>query len=473
MRQYLIMPTLRMRQTTTFLFMSAMLCIALKVQAQAPGEIPSDVVNAKVQARALQFLKAVEKLSPHKDPNDPDASQAFPRANFWRFRNTDNTIGINPRPTKNSVAGGSDSGSSRRGRFWEVSYFVEGFKLSIAVDSSTGAIKRFADSTLTDALHLLPAKDWEDCISADTAVSRAWEYLKNTGLDLSDVVIQEIHPVEEQPFNGFTQNSRKWQIYYQRVYNGVPLSPCDFWVELDATAGRLSIIAGNTERPPIQDCQLNITQAQALERGRALLLQKGNTLIGETTAQLRYSFFGNGWTAKSYKDITFTPECRLSWSIFSFTQNGGYCNVQIDATTGNTTGYSFNMIRGKDGTFIEGGEMGVFLRKAHKLMLTSLSGTGTANKHLAALSPKKQGVKTLVVSPSPVKFYGALSGLIQARSLPKHLTFRPTHSLTISLANGESKTLLFDKHTGYMLYSKGSEKFYLLPGVGLRRWMTL
>ncbi|MCX6380549.1 MAG: hypothetical protein NT023_13920, partial [Armatimonadetes bacterium] len=221
--------------------------------------------------------------------------------------------------------------------------------------------------------------------------------------------------------------------------------------------------------------QLNITQAQALERGRTLLLQKGNTLAGEATAQLVYMFPNNGWTAKSEKETTLVPQYHLTWYVSSFKTEklaSGLCSVNIDATTGDITGYGSTYFMGKQGTLIEGGEMGVFLRKAHKLTLTSLSGTGTANKHLAALSPKKQGVKTLAVTPSPVKFYGALSGLIQARSLPKHLTFRPTHNLTISLANGESKTLLFDKHTGYMLYSKGNEKFYLLPGPGLRRWMT-
>ncbi|MCX6379412.1 MAG: hypothetical protein NT023_08030, partial [Armatimonadetes bacterium] len=250
----------------------------------------------------------------------------------------------------------------------------------------------------------------------------------------------------------------------------------DFQVALDAAEGRLIRIIGNTDKSPVQDGQLNITQAQALERGRTLLLQKGNTLVGEATAQLVYSFPSNGWTAKSYKETTFVPQYRLTWNVFSFmtlNSGDGLCEVAIDATTGDITGYGFTMIRGKEGTLIEGGEIGIFLRKAHKLTLTSLSGAGTVNKHLAALSPKKQSIKTLAVSPSPVKFYGALSGLIQARSLPKHLTFRPTHSLTISLANGESKTLLFDKHTGYMLYSKGSEKLYLLPGPGLRRWMTL
>ena len=450
---------------------SLLMAPSLMAWGQAPNETPSAEVSANVQARALQFLRAVERLSPHKDPNDPDASQAVPRANVSRFRNTDNTIAVTPRPLMVNVVGGGMSGKPLRGRYWTVSYF-QGSDIRVDVDSVKGGIKSFLDSTLTDAMRLLPVKEWADCISEDAAYLRSMEYLRATGMDLSDVVLNAVQPHQD---GNESNPERRWDISFVRLHNNVPLRNSEFWVELDASEGRLIAIGGTPDMAPIEDGQLNITQDQALARGRNLLQQKGNNLFGETNIQLRYLFPNNTWTAKSQKETTWIPTYHLAWEVSSYTGDTfklGHCFVWIDTTAGDIVGYGYSPLMGKRGSDTAGEKLVTLLGRGNRLVLTPLNRAVQTNKHLAALSPKKQGIKTLAVSPSPVTFYGALSGLIQARSLPKHLTFRPTHNLTISLANGESKTLLFDKHTGYMLYSKGSEKLYLLPGPGLRRWMT-
>ncbi len=155
--------------------------------AQAPDEIPSAEISAKVQARSLEFLKAVERLSPHKDTNDPDASQAFPRATYSRFRMPDGII-KNPRPANIKILGGKRSGSSGLGNYWTVSY-DELESLWVAISSKTEKPIGFFDRTLIDALNLQPPKDWADCISVSVAQSRALEYLKHTGIDMSNVVI--------------------------------------------------------------------------------------------------------------------------------------------------------------------------------------------------------------------------------------------------------------------------------------------
>ncbi|MCX6380550.1 MAG: hypothetical protein NT023_13925, partial [Armatimonadetes bacterium] len=148
------------------------------------------------------------------------------------------------------VLGGKNSGRRGVGNYWAISY-SEIDSLFLAINSKSGAVVGFSDAILEDALDLLPAKAWEECISADTATSRAWEYLKNTGMDLSDVVVNEIRPVEQS--NGATQGSMKWDIYFKRIFNGVPLYFSDFWVVLDATEGRLIRMSGNTDRDPLQD----------------------------------------------------------------------------------------------------------------------------------------------------------------------------------------------------------------------------
>ncbi len=250
---------------------------------------------------------------------------------------------------------------------------------------------------------------------------------------------------------------------------------------MDAAEGRLISITGRVEMPSIQDTALVITQEQALSKGRSLLLQKGNRLVGDIAAQLAYTCSSNGWTAKSYKEITYTLPYHLIWRVESSTQDEyggspGICAVGLDATTGEITGYGATLFRGGQSVvaYINGGEMGTFLRQASQLILTPLSpSVSKTTRRLTAFEGKRPNESKMLIAASDArKFYGALSGLIRALKFPKPLVFRATHQLTVSLRSGEKRILLFDRVTGYMKYQQRGETLYYLPGSALKKWMT-
>jgi hypothetical protein len=407
--------------------------------AQQAGKPLSPDVAAAAIARAEQFLRDVAQLSPMPPGTDPDRAQALPRRNYREFRAPgETTVQRFAREPKTTVVSGLYSDDPKMGLYWDVAFYNG--EIKVGVDANSGAIRSFIDGVLSSALHLDPVPASIACISPSTALSRASHYLQAAGINLNELSLKSIRLVDTAYPTG--ADSRKWEVFWDRLWRGVPYHDADIYVELDAGHGRLITFGtpGLGMIPPKQ-ALLVIPAARAPEIASRFLAARSWPVNGEASVALWIVQPTDYWTTGQYRVTHTDPQSRLAWfvraPVLSPRNIPMWSEVWVDIATGDVIGGEI---------FNPGGKASP---SAPKQGILQTLGFAT-RLELCPLAPEGGEARILDSKDDPLKFYGALSRLTAPTTKPgeKPEKLAPTHRLVAALSNGKQATFDYDAKTG-------------------------
>lgn len=421
-----------------------MVVVSAYATAQQAGEpAPAETATTMI-ARAEEFLRAVEKLSPMPAGTHPDFAQAWPRATKRRFydRNA-NRWEEAERNWTTTVLRHPTWGLPGTGKAWKV--HLCGGEIELSVDAETGSVRSFHDNILTSLLGSEPAPDISRCILADVAVSRATKYVQAAGINLDNFVLDSITFVDNH--TPADAESRKWEVTWRRVWQGVPFWAQPIVVALDAGYGRLLWFGAALSMQPPAMARLDILPDEAAEIAKRFLALRSRITVGTPTVALQIVLPTDYWTSGESRVTKRNPNARLAWIVQYSLQDPNdvprWGEVWIDAAIGDVLGGNVWGILGKAPDATPGVETVRALSFAKRLELRPLIGD-------------KEQVRALDAKADPLKFYGALSLLRLLRPEDKTAKCVPTHRLTAEVAGGKQAAFEYDAKTGLIADSAGA-----------------
>ena len=227
------------------------------------------------------------------------------------------------------------------------------------------------------------------------------------------------------------------------------------------------------------DATLRASWHDVFQGSRSIHLQVGfsATLLevtGDADVELRVVLPSHFWTSEERDNSPTTAQSRLAWRVRQSTTvqigNERTLEVWVDTLTGEILGGDDVGLRGPGKIPPIGGLIGRALRAALKLQAVSIMSptTQTANKQNGS------NVFSLDLGKNKLRFYGLVSGItgpIPPAENQKPLTFKATHRLTATLADGKTTIYLYDASNGRITTEDGAGDI-VQAGAALRAWLS-
>jgi hypothetical protein len=446
---------------------------------EATSAIPADAAHRAIQ-RAESFVREVARLSPMPRGTDADRAQRWPRNRSYTVRLPGNNL---PKDVRTRVYTRNQSSSvvvapeyendSVNGSAWQVRFY--GGQVSVNINPTQGFVSGFHDSVLGDVLIDDPPPPFDQCITQETAIRRAAEYLRAAGMNLNELALRSV-TLEDGSIPS-SARTRKWYVILDRIWQGVPFDDSDqrVIVLLDAGKGRLIGFGSATVAPTPTEARLAISDKQALEIAHRHIAAKSlGSVVGESRVELKVRMLRDPQNPHGNFFPNRLPVSRLAWIVSTPVEDGVKANpfawIWIDAATGEILSEEVVGHKGATAKEIAGGDIGITMRKAQRIEARPIPRQDTSKSESQAL--------VLDAQKDGTRFYGAISGIIKPSKVATPSEKKPetpfvsTHSLTLTLMDSSQVTYSYDARTGMIASANGkTERERVRAGSALQNWL--